>query len=227
VATTLGANTIGFNVSAHDPDFVFDAVNITIVDTTQSGVLFFAGNLKTIGTKQGGCGTINATALWCLSSITQMPSWFSIIFYNFSIPNASTAGPPIRSIVLVINDLNNVDYRPGHNLTDTVVLNVSAPATSSSISVSSSPSGNNSTLIGAAIGGALAGALVFALVFWLRPKNQSSAIDDYFDRMAIDLSGTAQDSPLVRRRNQRRRVALVQGVHVAADDAGHAGGRRG
>jgi len=132
----------------------------------------------------------NGTTLSCEALINQVNSWFGngLEF----IPDDVTEH---INLTLAIDDLGNIDKDLNPNITY-AWLDLNRTLTADNIATVAPASTDSTLLIAAPIAGLLAGALIVAAVWWFRGKQAAGKVDAYFDRMALEMEGTTQSSPL-------------------------------
>jgi len=125
----------------------------------------------------------------CVALITDINSFFAAGFEFYP----SDLNVQDFNFTLACNDTGNIDWQNIPNTTyATLQMNRSAVAAL----VTKGPAADNTVaFIIAPIAALLAAALVAALIFLFR-KNAAAKVQDYFDRMALDMAGSANSSPL-------------------------------
>ena len=127
--------------------------------------------------------------LICNALITELNSWFAAGFIFVPAETAETA-----NITLIINDLGNIDKFLIPNATY-AELDFNRTI-GSALTATAAPASDNTALIAAPIAGLLGGIGIVALVWFLRAKKSGAAVDSYFARLALDMEGTTNTSPL-------------------------------
>jgi hypothetical protein len=136
----------------------------------------------------------------CTTYINKIADWVSLVRYvvvEFEAEDPEDVDQ-MRTLTIVVDDLNNVDHRPDQNLYDTVVLEVPVIAKVneySGISTEGNEPEDNSFLIGAGIGGAFLGLLLIAAVAYFK-RDSGDDVTKYFDKFSLEMDGTTQESPI-------------------------------
>jgi len=125
----------------------------------------------------------------CQAMITQINSFLAGGF-DF----LPAVGMDYINISFTLNDLGNIDKNQTPNVTYAwIVLNRTIAVASLQTKTAAI---NNTLLIVAPIAGLLAAIGIVALLFFFRGRKAASAVDDYFDRMALEMDGSVNASPL-------------------------------
>jgi hypothetical protein len=143
--------------------------------------------------------------LTCQALNTEINSWF---FNGFTF----LPGADIESInfTLTISDLGNVDKWLIVNTTETWLFVNRTLAAGSLTGAVKAPT-DNTALIVAPIAGLLAGVGIVALVWVFRGRKAAAEVDSYFERMALDMEGATNTSPLYKQAAKGGESALYKG----------------
>jgi hypothetical protein len=206
VETEVDGQVVGVSVtSLTDPDFLaFKEVKITITDDSGNG-RFALENFDLSPESEDLANTPcrlaeDELSISCTTYINKIADWVSLVRYvvvEFEAEDPEDVDQ-MRTLTIVVDDLNNVDHRPDQNLYDTVVLEVPVIAKVneySGISTEGNEPEDNSFLIGAGIGGAFLGLLLIAAVAYFK-RDSGDDVTKYFDKFSLEMDGTTQESPI-------------------------------
>jgi len=172
-----------------DIDFKFGhEVALTITVLTSSNASADAGNFSLPAGTPCNIST-DAKTVECQAMITDINFWFAA-----GLDFLPGAGLDNVTILLSLDDLGNIDKWNRPDTTNaTIVLNHTLPEALQTKTIAAV---NNTLLIVAPIAGLLAAIGIVALLFFFRGRKAASAVDDYFDRMALEMDGSVNASPL-------------------------------
>jgi hypothetical protein len=183
---------VGFVITASDIDTQFGEVSLTASDPAGFGSFSLAGrNISSEPTTSVPCFQPDTRSITCSVGIRSLPGWFNVVRYTRTNP------ADFSTVYFTLNDLNNVDYRPAHNLTANVSLFIAPLSNSSFLSdVRVSSSSSTSILIGGIIAGVIAASLLAGLLIGCRSQRAKINVEEYFDQFALDLEGHSNASKI-------------------------------